>query len=146
MTETIITALMWDIPSLIVLALTIYVFSLRRIVPTNVVHIVQRGNTTTSYGVGKTSNVYYEWPAWLPKFGVSVRELPLSNFDIDLREYFAYDKDRVPFVVDVKAFFHINNTNIAAIFIDWSIDLMCHYYYYHSNHTKWSRCQDMILN
>lgn len=114
MTETIITALMWGIPSLIVLALTIYVFSLRRIVPTNVVHIVQRGNTTTSYGVGKTSNVYYEWPSWLPKFGVTVRELPVSNFDIDLKEYSAYDKDRVPFVVDVKAFFHINDTNIAA--------------------------------
>lgn len=114
MTQTIITAFMWGIPSLIVLALIIYVFSLRRIVPTNVVHIVQRGNTTTSYGVGKTSNVYYEWPSWLPKFGVTVRELPVSNFDIDLKEYSAYDKDRVPFVVDVKAFFHINDTNIAA--------------------------------
>jgi flotillin len=46
--------------------------------------------------------------------GVSKRELPVSNFDIDLRGYSAYDKDRVPFVVDVKAFFHINDTNIAA--------------------------------
>lgn len=114
MTETIIMSLMWGIPSLIAVALTIYILSLRRIVPTNVVHIVQRGNTTTSYGVGKSSNVYYEWPAWLPKFGVTVRQLPVSNFDIDLKEYSAYDKDRVPFVVDVKAFFHINNTNIAA--------------------------------
>lgn len=114
MTETIIMSFMWGIPSLIAVALTIYILSLRRIVPTNVVHIVQRGNTTTSYGVGKTSNVYYEWPSWLPKFGVNVRQLPVSNFDIDLREYSAYDKDRVPFVVDVKAFFHINNTNIAA--------------------------------
>lgn len=114
MTETIINALIWGVPALIFILLTVYVLSLRRIVPTNVVHIVQRGNTTTSYGVGKTSNVYYEWPAWLPKFGVTVRELPVSNFDIDLKEYSAYDKDRVPFVVDVKAFFHINDTNIAA--------------------------------
>lgn len=114
MTETILMSLMWGIPSLIAVALIIYILSLRRIVPTNVVHIVQRGNTTTSYGVGKSSNVYYEWPAWLPKFGVTVRQLPVSNFDIDLKEYSAYDKDRVPFVVDVKAFFHINNTNIAA--------------------------------
>jgi flotillin len=79
-----------------------------------VVHIVQRGNQTVSYGTNKESNVYYEWPAWLPKLGVTVRVLPVSNFDIDLRRYEAYDKDRVPFVVDVKAFFHISNTNIAA--------------------------------
>jgi flotillin len=43
-----------------------------------------------------------------------VRVLPVSNFDIDLFKYSAYDKDRVPFVVDVKAFFHISDTNKAA--------------------------------
>jgi flotillin len=94
--------------------LVLKILSLRRIVPTNVVHIVQRGKTTVSYGVGKTSNVYYEWPKWLPRIGVEVRELPVSNFDIDLFAYSAYDKDRVPFIVDVKAFFHIADTNIAA--------------------------------
>jgi flotillin len=114
MTETIYSFLMYGIPSLFAVVLLIYILRLRRIVPTNVVHIVQRGNTTTSYGVGKTSNVYYEWPSWLPRIGVTVRELPVSNFDIDLRKYEAYDKDRVPFVVDVKAFFHIANTNVAA--------------------------------
>lgn len=91
-----------------------YILSLRRIVPTNVVHIVQRGDKTVSYGVGKGSNVYYEFPKWLPKIGVMVRVLPVSNFDIDLTKYSAYDKDRVPFVVDVKAFFHIADTNKAA--------------------------------
>jgi flotillin len=101
-------------PILLVSLITLYVLKLRRIVPTNVVHIIQRGTQTVSYGVGKTSNVYYEWPKWLPKIGVDVRELPVSNFDIDLSEYSAYDKDRVPFVVDVKAFFFIADTNIAA--------------------------------
>lgn len=91
-----------------------YVFSLRRIVPTNVVHIVQRGDKTVSYGVNKGSNVYYEFPTWLPIIGVRVRILPVSNFDIDLVQYSAYDKDRVPFIVDVKAFFHIDDTNKAA--------------------------------
>ena len=91
-----------------------YILSLRRIVPTNVVHIVQRGDKTVSYGVGKGSNVYYEFPKWLPRIGVMVRVLPVSNFDIDLTKYSAYDKDRVPFVVDVKAFFHIADTNRAA--------------------------------
>lgn len=114
MTEQIYLSLMYGIPALFALVLLIYILRLRRIVPTNVVHIVQRGNTTTSYGVGKTSNVYYEWPSWLPIIGVTVRELPVSNFDIDLKKYEAYDKDRVPFVVDVKAFFHIANTNVAA--------------------------------
>nr|QBM02706.1 hypothetical protein [uncultured archaeon] len=106
--------LIYGIPSIILIAISIYVFSLRRIVPTNVVHIVQRGNKTVSYGVGKESNVYYEFPGWLPKIGVIKRELPVSNFDIDLLKYSAYDKDRVPFVVDVKAFFHIADTNKAA--------------------------------
>ena len=114
MTETILLSLMYGIPSLILLSVFIYLLSLRRIVPTNVVHIVQRGDKTVSYGVGKGSNVYYEFPRWLPKIGVMVRVLPVSNFDIELSKYSAYDKDRVPFVVDVKAFFHIADTNKAA--------------------------------
>jgi flotillin len=114
MLEFILSTLIYSVPALAVIALTFYVLSLRRIVPTNVVHIVQRGDKTVSYGVGKGSNVYYEFPKWLPKIGVEVRILPVSNFDIDLQKYSAYDKDRVPFVVDVKAFFHIADTNKAA--------------------------------
>lgn len=114
MLETIFPLLIYGIPSLIGVIIFFYILSLRRIVPTNVVHIVQRGKQTVSYGVGKTSNVYYQFPKWIPIIGVDVRELPVSNFDIDLSEYSAYDKDRVPFVVDVKAFFHISDTNIAA--------------------------------
>lgn len=114
MTEIFNLVLMLGIPTLIFITVFIYVLTLRRIVPTNVVHIVQRGDKTVSYGVGKGSNVYYEFPKWLPKIGVMVRVLPVSNFDIDLSKYSAYDKDRVPFVVDVKAFFHIADTNKAA--------------------------------
>jgi flotillin len=112
--QTIMSMATYAVPAIIGIIILIYILSLRRIVPTNVVHIVQRGNQTVSYGTNKSSNVYYEWPKWLPKLGVTVRVLPVSNFDIDLRRYEAYDKDRVPFVVDVKAFFHISNTNIAA--------------------------------
>lgn len=114
MVSIIISNLMYAVPALIGFLTLIYILKLRRIVPTNVVHIVQQGTKTISYGVKKTSNVYYEWPSWLPRIGVTVRVLPVSNFDIDLREYSAYDKDRVPFVVDVKAFFHIADTNVAA--------------------------------
>lgn len=112
--QTLVNFLPYIVPGFVALMIVFWILRLRRIVPTNVVHIVQRGSKTVSYGVGKTSNVYYEWPSWLPYFGVEVRELPVSNFDIDLQEYSAYDKDRVPFVVDVKAFFHIADTNIAA--------------------------------
>lgn len=112
--QTLVNFLPYIVPAFVAFIIVLWVLRLRRIVPTNVVHIVQRGSKTVSYGVGKTSNVYYEWPSWLPYFGVEVRELPVSNFDIDLQEYSAYDKDRVPFVVDVKAFFHIADTNIAA--------------------------------
>jgi len=112
--EVIYSLLVYGVPSVISFVIFLYVLSLRRIVPTNVVHIVQRGDKTVSYGVGKGSNVYYEFPKWLPKIGVMVRVLPVSNFDIDLTKYSAYDKDRVPFVVDVKAFFHIADTNKAA--------------------------------
>lgn len=112
--DLIYQSLVYGLPSLVAVILFFYLLSLRRIVPTNVVHIVQRGDKTVSYGVGKGSNVYYEFPKWLPKLGVMVRVLPVSNFDIDLVKYSAYDKDRVPFVVDVKAFFHIADTNKAA--------------------------------
>jgi flotillin len=123
MSETILLSLIYGLPSLVVLLIVFYLLSLRRIVPTNVVHIVQRGDKTVSYGVGKGSNVYYEFPKWLPVIGVMVRELPVSNFDIDLAKYSAYDKDRVPFVVDVKAFFHIADTNRAAEKVESFIEL-----------------------
>lgn len=102
------------IPSGIGMLVMLWVLTLRRIVSPNMVHIVQRGSKTVSYGVDKRSNVYYKFPAWIPKLGISVRELPVSNFDIDLKSYSAYDIKRVPFVVDIKAFFHIEDTNVAA--------------------------------
>lgn len=112
--ENLTEILIFGIPSMVLFIIFIYILTLRRIVPTNMVHIVQRNSKTVSYGVGKGSNVYYEFPKWIPRFGVEVRELPVSNFGVDLPKYSAYDKDRVPFEVDVKAFFHIADTNKAA--------------------------------
>jgi flotillin len=87
----------------------------RRVVSTNMVHIVQSRKRTTSYGTGlEAGNVYYKWPSWIPIIGVTVIDLAVSNFDISLRNYEAYDADRVPFVVDVTAFFRIENTQEAA--------------------------------
>lgn len=88
---------------------------LRRVVPTNEVHIVQSSQATSSYGKDTgNGNTYYEWPSWMPIVGVTKVILPVSNFDIDLEDYEAYDEGRLPFVVDVKAFFRIVDSNVAA--------------------------------
>lgn len=88
---------------------------LRRVVPTNEVHIIQSGKSTVSYGKDHDAgNTYYEWPSWMPKIGIVKIVLPVSVFDEDLESYEAYDKGRLPFVVDVKAFFRITDSNMAA--------------------------------
>lgn len=88
---------------------------LRRIVDPNQVHIVQSAKKTVSYGINTNNgNVYYAWPKWIPILGVTTVVLPVSNFDVSLNAYEAYDQDKVPFTVDVTAFFRIENTNVAA--------------------------------
>jgi len=115
------------IASILFFWLLIWVLSKRRIVAPNVVHIVQQGKKTISYGSGKEAgNVYYRWPSWLPIIGITVRELPVSNFDLDLLEYDAYDKDRLPFKVDIKAFFSIFDTNTAAAKVESFEELRVH--------------------
>ena len=87
----------------------------RRVVPTNMVHIVQSSKKTVSYGRGREAgNTYYEIPSFVPFLGVTVTQFPESIFDISLRDYEAYDTGRLPFVVDIKAFFRIADSQIAA--------------------------------
>ena len=91
------------------------ILGLRRIVPTNEVHIVQRDSKTVSYGKDmENGNVYYQIPTWVPKFGVVVSKLPSTIIKISLDRYEAYDKDRLPFVVDIVAFFRIADFAVAA--------------------------------
>lgn len=90
-------------------------FIWRRVVPTNMVHIVQSSKSTISYGRGQSAgNTYYEIPAFVPFFGVTVSQFPESVFDLNLKDYDAYDVDRLPFLVDVRAFFRISDSQIAA--------------------------------
>lgn len=89
--------------------------SLRVVVGTNDVNIVQRGKTTTSYGKGlPAGNVFYKWPAWMPAIGVQVTSLPVSVYSLALKDYAAYDKGRVPFMIDVIGFFRVADPNTAA--------------------------------
>lgn len=105
-------------------------FILRRVVKPNEVHIVQSSGGRHTYGMVDpddidnnavasgnavpVSNTYYAFPSSVPKFGVQVVVLPTTVFDQDLKSYEAYDRDRVPFVLDVKAFFRIFNPQLAA--------------------------------
>lgn len=87
----------------------------RRVVPTNMVHIVQSSKKTTSYGKGKESgNTYYEFPASIPVIGVKVTEFPESIFQVSLQDYEAYDSARLPFKVDISAFFRVDSAETAA--------------------------------
>lgn len=95
--------------------LILIILDLRRVVPTNQVHIVQRAKQTISYGKDTPNgNTYYEFPSWIPVLGITKVVLPVSVFDLDLKAYEAYDIGRLPFVVDIKAFFRIDDSNIAA--------------------------------
>lgn len=94
---------------------TLVAFALRRVVPTNEVHIVQSAKKTLSYGKDTgNGNTYYEWPSFLPLIGINKIVMPVSNFDINLENYVAYDEGRLPFIVDVTAFFRISDANSAA--------------------------------
>lgn len=100
---------------LTIVTITAFAILLRRVVPTNMVHIVQSGNKTTAYGRGKEAgNAYYEFPIWVPVFGVTVTQFPESIFKVSLENYEAYDSARLPFVVDVVAFFRVDSAETAA--------------------------------
>lgn len=101
--------------AIIAALITIWVISLRRVVSTNEVHIIQSSRKTVSFGKDQEAgNTYYEWPSWIPLIGIQVIKLPVSVFSLRLKDYEAYDSGRLPFVLDLEAFFRIDNSNIAA--------------------------------
>lgn len=99
----------------VIVALVFWVVTLRRVVSTNEVHIIQSSKRTVSFGKDQESgNTYYEWPAWIPIIGINVIKLPVSVFSLRLKDYEAYDSGRLPFVLDLEAFFRISDSNVAA--------------------------------
>ncbi|MBQ9292497.1 MAG: hypothetical protein IJ211_04425 [Campylobacter sp.] len=87
----------------------------RIVVPTNEVHIVQSAKKTMSYGKDTgNGNTYYKFPSWMPIIGVTTIELPVSVFSINIDSYEAYDLGRLPFVLDLTAFFRVSDSNLAA--------------------------------
>ena len=103
------------VAAVIVLLFILIPLLFRRVVATNEVHIVQTSKSTTSYGKDTTNgNSYYEFPSWIPIIGVTKIVLPVSVFSIKIDGYEAYDVGRLPFMVDITAFFRIKDSNLAA--------------------------------
>lgn len=100
----------------LIVALSLFISILyRTVVPTNMVHIVNTSKGRRVYGKdSKFGNTYYAFPSWIPRIGVSVTEFPISNFSIPLIKYAAYDHKRLPFCVDVQAFFVMEDANIVS--------------------------------
>ncbi|MGF6996711.1 SPFH domain-containing protein [Paraburkholderia sp. GAS32] len=88
---------------------------LRRVVPTNMVHIVQTTKSSKPYGRGKPAgNTYYAFPTWVPVLGITVTAFPESIFQVRLESYLAYDSATVPFKITAVAFFQIQDAETAA--------------------------------
>ena len=110
---------MWTALIVIIVIFTIIVLyvitQLRKVVPTNEAHVVQKGSSSIAFGKGfKWGNVYLNWAPWVPVVWISVQKLPLSIFDLQLNDYKAYDSGKVPFQVDITAFFIISEPETAA--------------------------------
>jgi flotillin len=109
---------------------------LRRVVPPNEVHVVRSKTKTILYGAGQahsgdgkstvtvdSKSVYYAWPSWLPLLGVDSRTFPKTIFAVSLEAYEAYDKGRLPFEVNVQAFFRIDDFERAAARMQSALEL-----------------------
>jgi flotillin len=97
---------------LLIILISLY---FRKVVPTNEVHIVQSSKITTPYGKDlEAGAVYYNWPSWFPVVGIARIILPTSMFTIELTGYYAYDQEKVPFIVDVMAWFRVEDAKTAA--------------------------------
>ena len=140
-TSTIIILSASVVVFLLVCFIIKWFLSLRRVVKPSEVHVVRESKNTLIYGNLKSittadgkvieaeetsGNVYYEIPQWFPIWGVEVQILPLSNFSVDLHGYEAYDMDKLPFEVDITAFFRIADYRQAASRIEDSDTLQKH--------------------
>jgi flotillin len=86
----------------------------RKVVPQNEVHVVNSSKKSIAFGGTQVKNVYYSIPSFIPVFGVVVSRMPTSIFSLKLEAYDSYDSDKVPFEVDVQAFFNIEDAVKAA--------------------------------
>jgi len=110
-----LTMIAWPVGIIIFIIFILIAINLRKVVPTNEVHILQNWKSTSiKWKWFEGGNTYYNFPQWVPVVGKSITKLPLYVFDIKLEKYQAYDNGKIPFVVDVTAFFVIKDPELAA--------------------------------
>ena len=94
-------------------------FSWYRIVPANSAHVVVRRGATRVYSSHKEQSThetaaYFRIPKWIPHFGVRVHAMPLSMLEINVKDFLAFDRDRVRFECDIVAYMVVENAMKAA--------------------------------
>ena len=107
---------LWLVWIVIIIIFVVIVISVRKVVPKDEVHILKMWNKVIVKGrIFYEWNIYYYFPKYIPYFGISwVKKLPLWVFDIELLNYQAYDSGKIPFNVDITAFFVIKDPELAA--------------------------------
>ena len=90
-----------------------------RIVPANFAHVVVRRGQTRVYSPhaeqstsGKAA--YFMIPKWVPYWGVRVHMMPLSMLEINVKDFLAFDRDRVRFECDIVAYMVVHDALMAA--------------------------------
>jgi len=92
-----------------------YIMSLRKVVPTNEVHIVQSRNKTVAYGKNtKIGNVYWKVPPFVPYWGVTVTKLPSTILNISFSNFTVRDSNMIPFIIEMRAYAVIEDYVLAA--------------------------------
>ena len=105
-----------------VIAIVIWVILLRTVVDPEYADIVVSQKGTKIYTGDKSvvpegqgaNPVYYKFPPWMPKIGVTVRRMPLNIIDIVVKNYETFAKGNARFVVDVTVYCKIKDIAEAA--------------------------------
>jgi len=109
----------WLILAVVAVVAVLLAFSWYRIVPANAAHVVIRRGATRVYSSHKEQSThgraaYFEIPKWIPHFGVRVHAMPLSMLEINVKDFLAFDRDRVRFECDIVAYMVVENPMKAA--------------------------------
>ncbi len=98
-----------------------WALSLKRIVPPKYADVVTGSKGAKVYsvdpevaGTTEPQTVYYEWPAWIPRIGVTVRRMPMTIIEVPIKHYKTFAKGNARFVADVSVYCKVFNVLEAA--------------------------------
>ncbi|HUW55889.1 MAG TPA: SPFH domain-containing protein [Planctomycetota bacterium] len=109
----------WVVFIVVAIIALLLAFSWYRIVPANAAHVVIRRGATRVFSPHKEQSAhgkaaYFEIPRWIPHFGVRVHAMPLSMLEINVKDFLAFDRDRVRFECDIVAYMVVEDAMKAA--------------------------------